>query len=304
MPRRKSSSIAGHRGAVALDAIPDELKSYDQWVVWRWVHSGGKPTKKPFNARTGTPASTADPSTWSSFDEAVAAVDGYDGPGFVLSEEDPFVGGDLDHCVNQKTGVIEPWARAIVSELNTYAELSPSGSGIRFFARGTLLPGGRKRGPIEIYDRVRFLTVTGRHVEGTPTAIEERTAEIKTFHARIFGVKPRALASSGRHVAMVERADDELIASALASRDGNVFRRLWTGDLSVAGGDHSAADLMFCNKLAFWTGGNPERVDRLFRRSALFRPKWDKRHFADGRTYGQATVAMAIAGLPGTRRRR
>ena len=49
-----------------------------------------------------------------------------------------------------------------------------------------------------------------------------------------------------------------------------------------------------CSLLAFWTGGDPDRVDRLFRQSALFRPKWDQVRYADGRTYGRATVTKAL----------
>jgi hypothetical protein len=46
--------------------------------------------------------------------------------------------------------------------------------------------------------------------------------------------------------------------------------------------------------LAFWTGRDAARVDHLFRQSGLMRPKWDQKHFSDGRTYGQATVDKAV----------
>ena len=54
-------------------------------------------------------------------------------------------------------------------------------------------------------------------------------------------------------------------------------------------------DLQLCSTLAFWCARDAAQMDRLFRQSALFRPKWDARHFADGRTYGEATIAKAIA---------
>jgi hypothetical protein len=47
----------------------------------------------------------------------------------------------------------------------------------------------------------------------------------------------------------------------------------------------------------FWIGGDPARVDKLFRRSGLYRPKWDERHFRDGRTYGQAAIDKALEGV-------
>ena len=54
--------------------------------------------------------------------------------------------------------------------------------------------------------------------------------------------------------------------------------------------------MALCALLAFWTGGDHARVDSLFRQSGLLRPKWDEVHYADGRTYGEVTVARAIAG--------
>jgi len=285
-----------------LETIPNELRAYDQWVVWRRIHHRGKPQKVPYNPLTRHRASSIDPGTWVTFDKAASVVRAYDGVGFVLSEHDPFVGGDLDRCYHPRTGSLEPWARLIIDELCTYSEISPSGKGIRLFARGRLPTGWRKRGHVEVYDRARFLTVTGQHLIGTPRVIGERSEEIAKCHARL---SPAPTTPHVRRAAFVGGDDDELLRRALASRDGDAFWRLWQGDLSGHGGDQSRADLALCNRLAFWTGGDVARIDRLFRRSALFRPKWDQRHFANGRTYGQATVAKAVAGFldQGTGRR-
>jgi putative DNA primase/helicase len=54
------------------------------------------------------------------------------------------------------------------------------------------------------------------------------------------------------------------------------------------------------NHLAFWTGRDADRMDRLFRRSGLMRPKWDECHSSDGRTYGRLTIDKAIAGCRAT----
>ena len=62
----------------------------------------------------------------------------------------------------------------------------------------------------------------------------------------------------------------------------------------------SEADLALCNALAFWTGKDASRMDRIFRSSGLFRPKWDEKHFANGTTYGAATIAKAIEGTRDT----
>jgi primase-polymerase (primpol)-like protein len=54
--------------------------------------------------------------------------------------------------------------------------------------------------------------------------------------------------------------------------------------------------MALCSLLAFWTGGDAGRVDRLFRDSGLMREKWGEVHFSDGSTYGEKTVERAIAG--------
>jgi len=79
------------------------------------------------------------------------------------------------------------------------------------------------------------------------------------------------------------------------SHTGDRFRQLYdAGCLDAHDGDRSRADLALCGMLAFWTNGDPARIDQLFRRSALMRAKWDERHAADGATYGEMTIAKAL----------
>lgn len=89
--------------------------------------------------------------------------------------------------------------------------------------------------------------------------------------------------------------DQDVIGLAMNAKNGSAFAALWRGDTSEYAGDDSAADLGCCNYLAFYCSG-PEQIDRLFRASGLYRPKWDERHYADGTTYGQATVDRAVEG--------
>jgi len=89
-----------------------------------------------------------------------------------------------------------------------------------------------------------------------------------------------------------ELDDDELIERAKEAANGEKFQRLWRGDTSGYP-SHSEADMALCCLLAFWTSGDPQRVDRLFRASGLMRDKWDEVHYADGATYGERTVKRA-----------
>src|SRR5215208_6272265 len=104
-----------------------ELRQRPQWVAWNYVWKADKAKwdKPPINPHTGKAAKTNDPRTWGTYEEAAqyARAHGLPGVGFVLTEEDDLTGIDLDKCCN---GTLEPWARAILREAETYAELSPS----------------------------------------------------------------------------------------------------------------------------------------------------------------------------------
>jgi len=154
--------------APKFEEIPDELKSDPQWVVWRAEPRGGKIAKIPYNALTHQKAKSNDPKTWGSFEIAIEAFQGsrkYSGIGFMLSPRDCYVGWDLDHCRYLETGQVEPWAQNAIDKLDSYTEISPSGTGIRIFVKDVKLPpNGRKKGKIEVYESRRYLTVTGHHV--------------------------------------------------------------------------------------------------------------------------------------------
>lgn len=147
--------------------IPAELLDLPQWVTWRMELADGKPTKVPYSPATGHKASTTDPGTWGSYEQAVwaAASRGHAGVGFVFSADDPYVGVDLDHCRDPDTGAVEAWALEIVRRLDSYTEVSQSGTGLHIIVRGELPPRGRKKGPIEMYMSGRFFCMTGRVLE-------------------------------------------------------------------------------------------------------------------------------------------
>jgi hypothetical protein len=127
-----------------------------------------------------------------------------------------------------------------------------------------------------------------------PNTIQERDIELKALHADIVGGE--TVSPNGRADSHTGGSDDaSLIAHIRSGRYGAVLAKIWAGDW---GGypSQSEGDLALCRRLAFLTCGDAERIDRLFRRSGLMRPKWDERHYADGRTYGQATIARALEG--------
>jgi len=145
-------------------AIPEEMKGYPSWVVWRYEERDGKPTKVPRVPGEDRRASTTDMRTWRTFAEAVAAYEaaGCDGIGFVFSSGDPFCGIDLDGCHDPETGAIKPWAQKIIDAASGYAEVSPSGHGVHVIVKGR--GPNSKRGRVECYSERRFFTVTGESI--------------------------------------------------------------------------------------------------------------------------------------------
>jgi hypothetical protein len=276
--------------------IPPELGELPQWVLWRfeWRWNGkgrGRWTKVPYQARRpGSKARSDDPATWATFDEAWRAyrAGGFDGIGFMLDGR--FVGWDLDHCVDA-AGTVAGWALAIARELDSYTERSP-GAGLRILALGELPPGRRRKGQVECYDRRRFLSITGRHLEGTPEGIEERTAQVASVHARIFPPKPKADPRPRPHPPPPDLDDAEIIRHATAAANGAKLAALYRGDL-CGFPSHSEAVASLLWRLAFWTR-DPATLDRLFRRSGLMEEKWDERR--GDSTWGAREIAAALAG--------
>jgi putative DNA primase/helicase len=265
--------------SVQADNIPAELKERHHFMLWRYEYREGNKspwTKVPYQVN-GQRASSTDPNTWATFEdvlEALLAHPGrFDGIGFALSPDDPFVGVDLDHCREPGDGRVEPWAQDIVDRLDSCTEITPSGTGLRIFVQGKLPPEGRKRGNFEVYESGRFLTITGHHVGGTPSEICERQAELEAIHREQFSQpQPSAPAPAPQPC---DLPDSDILDCMFKSRNGDRVRRLWNGDWSGYP-SQSEADQALCNNLAFWTGGNSTCVDELFRKSGLYRKNGTK----------------------------
>jgi putative DNA primase/helicase len=152
-------------GEITLIAenIPEELSERPQWVCWRYEERDGKRTKIPYTPGTRLRASSTDSLTWASFDVALEASRDHNGIGFVFTSGDPYCGLDVDKCRNPETGDITPWAQEILDRVDDgYTEVSPSGRGIHVIIRGSVRSGGMRRGPVEMYSRGRYFTITGR----------------------------------------------------------------------------------------------------------------------------------------------
>lgn len=196
-----------------LPRPPDDLTELDQWVLWRYELVGERLTKVPFsiNLRRASSTNAAD---WGTFEDVCAALhrnaDSFrnGGFGFVFSRADPFAGIDLDNCLGPE-GVLKPWAAGIVERFSdTYMEVSPSGTGLKIWARGAIPAnlGGVSvvgNGSIELYDHSRYFAVTCRRFRGAPLEIAEHSSDLQALYERLTkrqtrGSWPLQPASDGR----------------------------------------------------------------------------------------------------------
>ena len=165
--------------------LPPCLKSQRIWYPSKFtVRPDGSPGKPPCDRQGNFAKHWQYKSNWMSFDEAVGL--NMDGVGIMLHKELGLTGIDFDHCVEEGV-IIDPWVAQKVKELNSYTEYSVSGTGIHVLIWGRLpwkKCGGDK---IEMYDRSRFLVMTGNLVPGTPTEIRNAQDTINAIHLGVFG---------------------------------------------------------------------------------------------------------------------
>lgn len=283
------------------ELIPSELKRLRNWVCWRAVpdqksHSGIR--KEPVNPANGRFAKSNDPSTWSDFDTAVQASSGYAGIGFMFSGSGYF-GIDIDDRKEELQAFMRGATDNIFGEfhdaLKTYAETSYSGNGTHFICKGRL-PDKDFKNPetkVEMYGGARFFIMTG-NICSEYAEISECTKSVEPLYEK-YRTKPKSVGEDVREPSgrtyPCSISESDIIEKACKSNNGDKFRRLYEGDMN--GYDSaSEADMSFCNMLAFWCGGDIQKMDSIFRSSGLMREKWDRKQ--SGSTYGRLTLEKAV----------
>jgi len=294
-------------------AIPQSMRDRTQWLLWNLdndTDKNGVTIKKKVPYTVTGPhvhkAGSTNLKHYRTYRQVCAYLEQYKerltGLGFALA--DGITGVDLDGCRDATTGVIADWAMTIITLLNSYTELSPSGTGVHIFCLGTVIDGKNKRLPelnkragIEMYSNGKYFTVSGKHLPGTPLEVMARQDDLDALYHDYFVQTPtqantRPLAIPSGFVAL---SDDDLINRAMKANKFNITS-LWNGDISAYGNDDSVADLALCNLLAYWTGKDASRMDSLFRQSRLMRDKWDERR--GDSTWGATTINKAIRDYP------
>lgn len=285
--------------------IPADLQDLRQWVLWRYIWKVSPSTgraewaKLPMQA-DGHAAKSNDPSTWATFKDALNAWDtarsSFDGLGFMFTPESKIVGVDVDNCVEADGDGelrISKVGGRVIELLDSYTELSPSGTGVHVLVRAELAEALKdSKTGIEIYNKGRYFTVTGA-LWADFIPVQERTNELQQI---VEGLRKSKPGGSPPASSVVVLTTGDRLKKAFAAQNGQSIARLFHGDVSDYSNDDSAADLALCSKLAFWCENRLDVLDAMFRCSRLMRDKWDQKHYSDGRTYGQATLEKALSG--------
>jgi len=223
---------------------------------------------------------------------------------------------DLDHCVRTNRS-ISAWAQEVINPMTTYTEYSPR-DGIHLITKATLPGPGRKTGAIEMYSNSHFMTLTTRHVPGTPKTIAPRHVEQAALYLSLVPEPQRTPPQNTRGVRVLtwqaeptadETADQRIIEEALQAANGERFRRYWQGDPTLWEGQHterrskSEADYVLMLYLLSRTGDNIEQVKRLFRQSGLYDPDRTERITGKDPTTGKPVTYLEMTIFNALRKR-
>ena len=198
---------------------------------------------------------------------------------------------DIDKIRDKDTGRIEPWANEIIDLCKSYTEISQSGTGVHILGTGIKRFKGNRKDQLEIYDHGRFCIITNKPLN--TEAVLENITETTEKIAEKYGIKEdRPSHQQLQLIPSTALSDGEIIDKAVKAKNREKFNALfYRGDISGYGGNNSVADLALVQMLVFWTQDH-DQIDRLFRKSALNREKWESR--AD---YRERTIVAALSHL-------
>jgi primase-polymerase (primpol)-like protein len=268
---------------------PERLKEFDQWVVTS--------EKKPLHPSSGWQKG----SNQLTFEDAYQkAIEVGGGIAFCFMEDGPFIGFDLDDVVTN--GRFTQESLDIVSRLDSYTEVSSSGTGLHVIAEGSFDDERKHRGPlneaghIEVYDSGRYFVLTGavynRHYDviSGPLWVSSVQRDVLPPKQR-FTFREVENTVSTTDTDVTPQQVYETIRAYVKSSEHDVDRdvlSLWEGRLAGRSSE-SEADMAFVKQLYYWCKADPQLMDACFRVSELMRPKWD--YTRGDKTYGQMTIA-------------
>ncbi len=266
--------------------VPDDLKVENRWCLYKIIKRDGKNTKVPLQIN-GEFAKSTDKSTWNSYDNCISSLRSGigDGLGFMLG--DGYIGIDIDK-VNEDIDeyLIDNSADSMTGdflrEINTYAEISPSKTGLHFIGIGKV-PGERKRYKnLEIYDKDRFFTVTGDIIKDKDRSrIINIDKNLKPLYEK-YMPKSKAVNKEKRKMPSITFYGtdtdilEKLFDKGYFSYTGEDLRRIYYGNYESYFNSQSEADFFMLQRLLYYTSDIDKAVS-LMESSGLKREKWNKK---------------------------
>ena len=266
--------------------IPSELKQEKRWCLYKMIQRNGKNTKLPLMPN-GKPAKSNDKTTWNSYEDCIAALNRNigDGLGFMLG--DGYIGIDIDKVsydifVYSMNYHAKSMTADFLRGISTYAEISPSKTGLHFLGIGEV-PGERKRYKnLEIYDKDRFFTVTGNIIKDRDrNKVINIDSELKSLYEKYMPKTNVIISENKRNQAITfyKRNQDtleKLFDRGYFSYTGEDLRQIYYGNYESYFNSQSEADFFMLQRLLYYTADVEQSIS-FMENSGLKREKWYKR---------------------------
>ena len=275
--------------------LPEELKKEKRFVFWKLIENRGK---VPINAKTNQLAKSNDETTWATFNECLSSpyINNVDGIGFMLGSG--WVGIDLDnHDNSNMRDTFNDFYKAFKDI--AYIEYSQSKKGIHLILKGKLPNGARHKGNYEMYDTNRYFALTGFKVNKKPITFKENNDLLKEYHDKYLGKAKSFVFERINENGEIERTNlatlnyDSVIDTAL--KTDLKFAELYNGNWEGQYPSQSEADSAFVCKLAYYLDKNVSAIDSYFKRSALYRDKWERKGNDSVPSYKERTIRQALS---------
>lgn len=287
---------------MTYEKLPQELRELRQWGLYRktWSEEKQKYLKEPVNPHNGYLGKSNDESTWSDIQTALSAIDKFNADGLAFYFKPPYIGIDLDDIGDDLDrylqGDIESnIVHVFMNATKTYSEISMSGKGIHIIGKAKIPGERRRKGDVEMYTDGRFFAITGNFF-GSNNEINEIPETQMSFLYKRYLDSGNIIQGNFKKTDWIEGNDltvEEIIQTALNSKNGHRFRLFMDGGWEKLYTSQSEADLAFANDLSFWTAGDFEKMDEIFRMSAMMRDKYDRK--TGKTTYGIGILNKAIS---------
>ncbi|MCP4373496.1 MAG: DNA primase, partial [Deltaproteobacteria bacterium] len=150
---------------------------------------------------------------------------------------------------------------------------------------------GKRKGCYEIYDHSRYFTFTGDKIDAKYSYIKERQNVVEELYLSLNGLseKSKAVIPFPEGDKFNDKETEEIINKAKSAKNSEKFSILFGGQWhELDYPSQSEADQALCSQIAFYTN-KPYVIDQVFRRSGLFRNKWERQDYREG------TITNAIA---------